>query len=383
MHVMKQRILILAISAGGGHKSAADALAQAIDRTYPGKFDIVVDDFYKQIRMVTGLDRIVEQAYAVSVRSFKSYPYKWLFKLGDKTGSNVNKLLATLFEEQIGGYLQKQKPDLIISTYCGIGHAVDEVIKAGQYRRVPIVTLITDSGEVNRWWLAGGDDAFLVSTPDTIEYAVKHGVNKSALHYLGFPINPAFGDLPDKVTARKQLGLEKDLPTVLLTAGGTALNSKLLSIAKRLSKLDLPGQFIFVAGKNTKFEEALRQLEYKSPTKVFGFVTNMPELMAASDFMVGKAGWVTLYEALVARLPVIINSVIPGQEEPNAKFVQRHKVGLVLTQPKDAIEAITDLVEHPEKLEPYRRNLEKLGLDAKAGERIARFLVEEYLGARV
>lgn len=379
---MKQRILILAISAGGGHKSAADALAKAIERTYPGKFDVVVDDFYKQIRMVTGLDRIVEQAYQASVKSFKSYPYKWLFKLGDRNGSNVNKLLATVFEQQIGNYLNAQQPDLIVSTYCGIGHAVSEVMRAGQYRRVPIVTLITDSGEVNRWWLAGGDDAFLVSTPDTIEYAVKHGVNKGALHYLGFPINPAFGSLPPKPRARRELGLEEK-PTVLLTAGGTALNSKLLTIAKKLAKLDLDGQFIFVAGKNTRFTHALRQIEYRSPTTVYGFVDNMPELMAASDFMVGKAGWVTLYEALVARLPVIINSVIPGQEEPNARFVARHGVGLVLPQPQDAVDAIVDLVTHPQKLEVHQRNLEELGLDAMAGERIAHFLVEQYLGAKV
>lgn len=382
MFFMKQKILILAISAGGGHKSAAEALSRAIESSYPGRFEIAVDDFYKQIRMVTGLDRIVEQGYNASVKAFKSYPYKWLFKLGDKTGSNVNKILATLFEQQIGQYLKAQQPDLIISTYCGIGHAVDEVMRAGQYRRVPIVTLITDSGEVNRWWLAGGDDAFLVSTPDTIDYAVKHGVNKGALHYLGFPINPAFGSLPSKAEARRELGLE-DRTTVLLTAGGTALNSKLLTIAKKLSKLDLPGQFIFVAGKNTRFTHALRELEYRSPTTVYGFVDNMPQLMAASDFMVGKAGWVTLYEALVARLPVIINSVIPGQEEPNARFVERHKVGMVLTTPQDATDGIVDLVQHPHKLEPYRRNLEELGLDAKAGERIAHFLVENYLGVRV
>jgi 1,2-diacylglycerol 3-beta-galactosyltransferase len=64
------------------------------------------------------------------------------------------------------------------------------------------------------------------------------------------------------------------------------------------------------------------------PTHIYGFVDNMPELMAAADLLVTKAGPGAISEAFVAGLPLIIFDYIPGQESGNVAYVQSHGAGL-------------------------------------------------------
>ena len=51
---------------------------------------------------------------------------------------------------------------------------------------------------------------------------------------------------------------------------------------------------------------------------MIGFTTEMHELMAAADVLVGKPGGLTTSEALARGLAFVIVNPIPGQEERNA-----------------------------------------------------------------
>src|SRR4029453_6851632 len=67
----------------------------------------------------------------------------------------------------------------------------------------------------------------------------------------------------------------------------------------------------------------------ESRVKVFGFVENVPQLMAAADLLVTKAGGLTLAEALAAELPVVCFGSLPGQEFRNERFAAMAGVALV------------------------------------------------------
>ena len=58
-----------------------------------------------------------------------------------------------------------------------------------------------------------------------------------------------------------------------------------------------------------------------------GYVTNVAEMMTASDVVVTKAGSVTLAECFMRGRPAIIHSIIPGQEDGNIDYVTRHGAG--------------------------------------------------------
>jgi len=70
-------------------------------------------------------------------------------------------------------------------------------------------------------------------------------------------------------------------------------------------------------GRHSELKEKLakRARKYDGRLHLLGWTNQMPELMMRSHLVIGKAGGATVQEAIAARCPLIINQVIPGQEE--------------------------------------------------------------------
>jgi 1,2-diacylglycerol 3-beta-galactosyltransferase len=101
-------------------------------------------------------------------------------------------------------------------------------------------------------------------------------------------------------------------------------------------------QLIIVAGRNAALKQQLDATTWEIPTQIYGFATNMPELMRASDALVTKAGPGTLSEAFIAGLPVIISGFIPGQEEGNVHYVLEHRAGAYASDPARIVSLIQE-----------------------------------------
>ncbi len=139
----------------------------------------------------------------------------------------------------------------------------------------------------------------------------------------------------DKLEARKRLNLAEHLPTVLLVSGGEGMGP-VYKIARAISSHKPAGQMVIVAGRNQRLKKQLERTGWEIPTKVLGFVDNMPELMRAADVIVTKAGPSTISEAFIAGLPIILSGFIPGQEEGNVDYVVQKRAG-VLAEDSEAI----------------------------------------------
>jgi processive 1,2-diacylglycerol beta-glucosyltransferase len=55
----------------------------------------------------------------------------------------------------------------------------------------------------------------------------------------------------------------------------------------------------------------------------------MPRLLCESHLLIGKAGGATVQETIAARCPMIINHVVSGQEEGNARLIVETKSGAI------------------------------------------------------
>lgn len=111
-------------------------------------------------------------------------------------------------------------------------------------------------------------------------------------------------------------------------------------------------QLVVVCGKNTKAKQRLESRKWKGGVSVHvnGFVSNMPDLMAASDCIVTKAGPGTIAEAMCRGLPTLLSSYLPGQEAGNVPFVEENKFGAYAKQPKKIAATVTEWMADPEKL---------------------------------
>jgi UDP-N-acetylglucosamine:LPS N-acetylglucosamine transferase len=371
----KKKIMVASVPVGGGHMAAANAVADALVKQYGDRFEVKLCNVLTEaeLRRMVPLDKLAVKGYVSSVRALNSYPYKFFYELADISPNLVNKFFSASFREKGLAYLRHENPDAVVTTFPIISYAVSRIIREGWSKRVPLVSVVTDAGEVNKLWLMDQSDYILVATPETIEYGKRLGVDEDRLKYLGFPVSKTFSQLPDRHQARRDLGL-KDMTTIYLTGGGLGLSNKMLRLAKALAKHELGVQYLFVCGRNETLATELRRIKFRDEARVYGFVDQVPTLLAASDLVVGKAGWLTLYEALVARRPTIMIDVIPGQEEQNATYLERHGVGRVIKDVDQAVDAIADYVRHPEHLDAFQENFKRLPVDSNGAERIAGFV---------
>jgi processive 1,2-diacylglycerol beta-glucosyltransferase len=136
----------------------------------------------------------------------------------------------------------------------------------------------------------------------------------------GIPIALKFSALPNPRAVRKNYGLRDDLPVLLVLGGGFGMGP-VARILAALDKIERDFQTLVVAGRNEKLRRDLACGDYRHPTRVLGFATNMHELMAVADLIITKPGGLTSSEALALGKPLFILNPIPGQEAANSDFL--------------------------------------------------------------
>jgi 1,2-diacylglycerol 3-beta-galactosyltransferase len=97
------------------------------------------------------------------------------------------------------------------------------------------------------------------------------------------------------------------------------------------------------------------------PVHVVGFTKEIHKLMRAADFLIGKPGPGSIAEAMVRKLPVLIESnawTLP-QERYNAAWVIEKRVGIVLKSFREVVEGVRHMLE-PARLAEFRKNVATL-----------------------
>jgi 1,2-diacylglycerol 3-beta-galactosyltransferase len=191
-------------------------------------------------------------------------------------------------------------------------------------RKTPFCTVVTDLAGAHPTWFNPKVDKCFVPTKVLYQCALDRGLDKSQIVLDGLPIRKGFWSTESfeqakgkrmavETEMRRKLGIDEDLPTVLVVGGGdgmggieriaTVLGDKLGKSADELSY-----QMIVVCGSNENARKRLSALEWGDGVDVTptGFVQNMDEWMKASDVLVTKAGPGTIAEASICGLPCML-----------------------------------------------------------------------------
>jgi processive 1,2-diacylglycerol beta-glucosyltransferase len=92
-----------------------------------------------------------------------------------------------------------------------------------------------------------------------------------------------------------------------------------LRLVRRLLTLDI--HLTVTAGRDAKLRRAIEAAAANRRIDVFGWTDELPHMLRASHLLIGKAGGATVQEAIAAGCPMIINHVVSGQEEGNARLI--------------------------------------------------------------
>ena len=353
-----KKVLIMTVPFGGGHYATAakiSALLKDADQSLSIEvIDVITDGW-------PSFSRRSSEAYVKSTANSGGFWYAFYYRLTDWCPWPLRWFASLAFRRYAKRKLAEVNPDLIIATFPFLGHV------AWRARRklgsaVPIVTVVTDAGNVQGVWLIGHEDEILTATSDTVDYARRRHLGGDRVQHVGFPVSQAFHDVPPLAEAKRQLGLDPERFTVLVTSGGLGMSAeKVKRLVTQLAESKVPLQLICVAGKNQALKAAYEAMEV-SPSvtlKVLGYTDNMPLVMAASDIICSKSGWLTISEALAVKRPLYLFDVIPGQEEENAHYVTHGNLGVLVPNPDTMATLVIDTATHPERLTAMKSALEE------------------------
>lgn len=354
--VQPKKVIIMTVDFGGGHKAMGRNLIDVIHMADP-TVDVTVIDAIKDAW--PSFSNGTAKAYAGSTSRNNAILFRIYYKITDR----FPQPLGWFGELAFGRYARKKyaeyNPDLIIATFPFLA---DVAARARDYNHgtAPIITTITDAGNVQGIWISKKADMTLTATPDTVPYLIKRGLDKDKVKFIGFPAAKQFYTPAPKVTVRKRVGLLSDVFTILLTAGGAGLNQqKVLDVANNISKLRLPYQIVLNAGSNEKLREAFSQMTFPYAKKVIveGFTDKMPDYICASDVICCKSGWLTINESLVLQRALILYDAVPGHEEQNVKHVVDNNFGIFEPEPKNVAAHIQTLMTKPDKFNAYKKSM--------------------------
>jgi processive 1,2-diacylglycerol beta-glucosyltransferase len=146
-----------------------------------------------------------------------------------------------------------------------------------------------------------------------------------------------------------------------MMSGGAGLGA-LDALAERLLEMDGDFQLIALAGRNEGMLAALRRLGETHRGRLYasGFTPDVERLMACSDLVITKPGGLTTSECLAMRLPMVITSPIPGQEERNADFLLEQGVALKAVDAVALEYRVRALLDDPARLDAMRDRIGSL-----------------------
>lgn len=351
----QKKILILSAKVGQGHMTAAQAVADAIHNKYGYDYDVEIVDF---MELLSSTINVVTKTYYENSVKFAPSMYKFIFESSDKN-SQVVKLLNQVnypfMLTKIKKFFEEKEADLLISTFPIWNYLAAEIWK--KYNKdAKFVSIVTDSITIHSSWVLADTDFHIVANEDTKESLQKLGVKGDKVKTLGFPVPLSFLEETDREKLLKKLGLDpkKEMILFLPTSQGPRKNQR---ITKEIMGYSDNQNLIIITGRDSKNKPRLEKLTEDNPNvRVIGWTNQMPNFIKAADIIVTKAGGATIQECIAAEKPMVITSVIPGQEQGNAQLIKRYHLGIVAA----ARDNIADHIDYIKKNEAmFKRNLKK------------------------
>ncbi|MEW8956097.1 glycosyltransferase [Clostridium sp.] len=345
------KVLMLSVSAGGGHMNAAKAIKSYILDKYDDS-EVEIVDTLRYINPV--LDKLIIGSYLKSLKISPSiFGMIYNHSETDPGIANVSNKINELFSTKIYNLIEGFNPDVLISTHP-FSTEILSILKGKSLIDKPCITIMTDYTP-HSFWIHPNVDAYIVSNDDMIDEMEERGVLKDKIFPFGIPVSPSFNTPYDNKNTLISLDLDPDKTTLLLMGGSLGMGN-IVNVYKELISIPLDFQIIILAGNNDKLLSSLNsEVEYSlKETRIIGFTKEVNKYMQACDLLLTKPGGLTITEALISELPMALFSPIPGQEEKNAEFLLNHGVAIDLGDGINCKDKIYEILKDSELLKDMK-----------------------------
>lgn len=366
-------ILILSAGAGTGHIRAGEAVEEALRSRAPARR-------VEHIDVLELAPDWVESAYGGGFEFLAARaPEVWrrIYELSDGPDDGQTRLWSMAARVLFREFRRKLRAGPWGRCVCT--HFLPGQLVAGRPGFPPLSMAITDY-QLHRYWVQPGIDRYYVPT-DAMASALRSRLPGTPVHATGVPLRSGFRGRPLRGEARRELGLPRDRPVLLVLSGGMGID-----VAERAgAALDAPVDDLLVVaicGRNRTARTRLDALDVPDRRlRVHGYVHRMESFMAASDLILTKPGGLTVSEALAVGRPMLLTRPIPGHEEGNAEEMRRAGAAVTVDGPSEITRAVADLLGDPGRLAKLSDRAAVLGSPDAADEVAAAELGEHRIAA--
>lgn len=347
------KALILTCNTGQGHNSVTRAVAQAF----------TLHD--SQCDSVDSLSFISESASQI-IGSWHTALYRYLPKVSD-AGYKIAESHPELFKEKslIHKFLVSGSEKLYDYIIAG---NYDCIICPHVFSALMVTRLMADHPELKtrlRTAFIATDYTFAPITEETscdlyfvpdgglVDLYCANGIPREKLRAItGIPVRSEFYERIPKAEAKRKLNIPEGSRHVVMMFGSMGCGP----IPKLTSELKhrLPQSCILtvICGTNEALKRML-QLLYKDcwNIRIEGFVSDISLLMDSADLYITKPGGLSISEARIKHLPMLLVNAVAGCEQNNLEFMLDKGAAVSAESEEDIAALCASVVIDDEKLE--------------------------------
>lgn len=270
-------------------------------------------------------------------------------------------------ENRLRRLIEEEDPDVLVAVYPAYAHLLDRLAGPSQGLSPKRVVVITDSISVNAIWFRCSADAFLLANEETREILAHAQVPVELLHVTGFPVDPRFAHSE----SRGNRALIPPWRILYMINAGQATAPALIEHLASIEHCHLT----VTVGHNERLRQRLEEIRRRRSFQIIGWTNELPRLLSEHHLLIGKAGGATVQEAIAAGCPMIVNRVVPGQEEGNAELIEQTRAGRIALSVDAVVAAIQEAIADQGKLlREWATNIARMSRP-DASLRIAEYLL--------
>lgn len=350
-----KKILIIYASYGNGHKSIANYIKNYVE--IENKYEVTAIDILDYVDRFTKLSAKI-YIYLFSHRF--DYLITSVYKLTD---NKIFRILNNIYSKNIISNKKLEKvicdinPDLTIATHFYANNIISKLNKRHKTES-KLMTIVTDY-KIHDFWLSCKDknEMFIVANDIVKEEMIKRKCFSKKIYPYGLPFNIfQLNKLPSDKKIYKKYSINPTRKVILFFGGGGEGKQSYFKYYKELLKMNTSAEIIFVAGKDKKLKERALELQkklHKKHVHVYGFVTEVLELMKIANLIITKPGGATVTECLeMKKVMMLLPSV--AVERYNAKFVSKNNHGFSINFMFTFKSNITKFMQGSNKFKKYQ-----------------------------
>jgi processive 1,2-diacylglycerol beta-glucosyltransferase len=139
--------------------------------------------------------------------------------------------------------------------------------------------------------------------------------------------------------------------------------------------LDLDIHLTITVGRDERLRRAVEAAIGVRKIDIVGWTDQLPRMLGSSHLLIGKAGGATVQETIAAACPMIVNHIVSGQEEGNARLIVETNSGVIASSPAEVVAQVERaFANDAEQWRQWATNISRLSRP-RASLEIAEFLL--------